>query len=84
MWLLTCILFVFMALLEYALLLYWKNMKGVCTRIVENENILDITPLKVLIYILNHNLILRVRNESAGFNFDPFRNHTFTHSNCSG
>ena len=27
-WLLTCIMFVFLALLEYAVILYLKNMKG--------------------------------------------------------
>ena len=31
-WLLTCIMFVFMALLEYATILYIKNMRGVNSR----------------------------------------------------
>ena len=44
-WLLTCILFVFLALFEYAVLLYLKNMKGVQKRIFR-AGILVVTPSK--------------------------------------
>ena len=35
-WLLTCVLFVFLALVEYALLLYTKNMRGVKKRLFKS------------------------------------------------
>ena len=44
-WLLTCILFVFLALFEYAVLLYLKNMKGVPKKLFR-AGILVVTPSK--------------------------------------
>lgn len=42
-WLLNCIVFVFLALMEYAIILYFKNMKGVPKNIF-HSGILIVTP----------------------------------------
>ena len=43
-WILTCIMFVFLALLEYAVILYLKNMKGTHKTFVRSE-VLAITKI---------------------------------------
>ena len=46
-WLLNCIMFVFLALLEYAVILYAKNMSGVQRRVFRPSSVIAITPTKL-------------------------------------
>eukprot|EP00094_Tigriopus_californicus_P007230 TCALIF_06959-PA protein Name:"Similar to glc-2 Glutamate-gated chloride channel subunit beta (Caenorhabditis elegans)" AED:0.23 eAED:0.23 QI:0/0.25/0/0.6/0.75/0.8/5/0/394 len=45
-WILSCILFVFLALMEYALILYWKHLRGVSSRMISSSDTLSVTPIK--------------------------------------
>lgn len=45
-WILSCILFVFLALMEYALILYWKHLRGVSKRMLFPSDTLSVTPIK--------------------------------------